>query len=192
MVRTVDPYKILEIDFYATDEEIKKAYYRAVKKYHPDKYIGSAMYNISQEKIKQINEAYQSILSIRRGKTSNDNVRLDSGMTVYSKISLLLNDGNIDEAEKQLDAITLKDGKWYYYKGCICSAKGWHQEATRCFKRCCEYSPDNCQYKYAFNRVTSHNVFFSNDIYIDSKRRNSVFKKCSERCCDCFIGDFFL
>jgi len=50
----VDYYKTLEIDYFASQEDIKKAYRTLVKKYHPDK----DMVN-SDEEIKILNEAYR-------------------------------------------------------------------------------------------------------------------------------------
>ena len=33
----MDPYKVLEIDKNASDTEIKKAYHKLARKYHPDR-----------------------------------------------------------------------------------------------------------------------------------------------------------
>lgn len=50
-------YEILEVDKNASDEIIKVAYKALVKKYHPDLKEGNAKIN-AEDKIKQINEAY--------------------------------------------------------------------------------------------------------------------------------------
>lgn len=50
-----DYYKILDIDRYATEGQIKKAYRNLALKYHPDKAGG----RISHQKFTEINEAYQ-------------------------------------------------------------------------------------------------------------------------------------
>ncbi|MCL7755093.1 TerB family tellurite resistance protein [Polaribacter sp. Z022] len=49
-------YKILEINKSATDSEVKKAYRKMVKKYHPDKLQG-----LGEEHLKGANEKFQSI-----------------------------------------------------------------------------------------------------------------------------------
>ncbi len=56
-------YKILEVDKSATNEEIKKAYRRMVKKYHPDKVItdDQAIKKGAEEKFKQVQSAYEQI-----------------------------------------------------------------------------------------------------------------------------------
>lgn len=56
-------YKILEIDKSATDAEIKKAYRKMVKKYHPDKLVNmdEAYQKGAKEKFNQVQEAYEKL-----------------------------------------------------------------------------------------------------------------------------------
>jgi DnaJ like chaperone protein len=56
-------FKILEISESASDEEVKKAYRRMAKKYHPDKVrdLGEAHQKAAQEKFLKVQEAYDTI-----------------------------------------------------------------------------------------------------------------------------------
>jgi DnaJ like chaperone protein len=56
-------YKILEIDKSATNEELKSAYRRMVKKYHPDKLrnLGPEHIKGAEEKFRQVQNAYEHI-----------------------------------------------------------------------------------------------------------------------------------
>ena len=56
-----DPYKVLGISQNASDEEVKRAYRELAKKYHPDNYVDNPLADLAQEKMKEINEAYDSI-----------------------------------------------------------------------------------------------------------------------------------
>jgi len=60
---TDSSYKILEISKEATDNEIKKAYRKMVKKYHPDKLQGLGKEHLkgANEKFQNIQAAYESI-----------------------------------------------------------------------------------------------------------------------------------
>lgn len=65
-MKTVDrdwAYKSLEIEPTATDDEIKKAYRRMAKKYHPDlvNELGEDVKKSATEKFRSINEAYESL-----------------------------------------------------------------------------------------------------------------------------------
>ena len=59
-----NPYKILDIPETATDEEVKSAYRKLAKKYHPDKYVDSPLKDVADEKMKEINEAYDMIMDM--------------------------------------------------------------------------------------------------------------------------------
>ena len=56
-------YKALEIEPTATDDEIKKAYRKMAKKYHPDlvNELGEDVKKSATEKFRSINEAYESL-----------------------------------------------------------------------------------------------------------------------------------
>jgi len=65
-MKTVDrdwAYKSLEIEPTATDVDIKKAYRRMAKKYHPDlvNELGEDVKKSATEKFRSINEAYESL-----------------------------------------------------------------------------------------------------------------------------------
>jgi len=60
-------YKILEISKDATDHEVKKAYRRMAKKYHPDKLQGVSddIIKMAEDKFNKINQAYERIMKSR-------------------------------------------------------------------------------------------------------------------------------
>ena len=62
-----DPYKVLGVQPSASDEEIKDAYRKLAKKYHPDQYADSPLKDLADEKMKEINEAYDAVTAMRRG-----------------------------------------------------------------------------------------------------------------------------
>ena len=189
----MDPYKVLEIEEYATDEEIKEAYRRAVKKYHPDRYIGNPLFDLAEEKIKQINEAYEQIATQRNHRCANLSDLRRNDCYFYSDIENMISAGNILEAERLLEKIKLRDGKWFYYKGNIFRAKGWYEEALICFKKCCEFEPDNSVYSDAFCRSSAHSKRYESESYFAADvRRNKTFKSCIGGLCDFLSGDAFI
>ena len=56
-----DPYSVLGVSRNASDDEIKKAYRDLARKYHPDNYNNNPLADLAQEKMKEINEAYDAI-----------------------------------------------------------------------------------------------------------------------------------
>jgi len=62
-----DFYKILNIPQNASDGDIKKAFYKLAKEYHPDVYKGA------EDKFKEINEAYETLSDqFKRRQYDND------------------------------------------------------------------------------------------------------------------------
>ena len=51
----------------AADEEVKKAYMKLARKYHPDNYHDNPLADLAQEKMKEINAAYEQITKSRSG-----------------------------------------------------------------------------------------------------------------------------
>jgi len=61
-------YKILEISHDATDDEVKKAYRKMAKKYHPDKLQGVSddIIKMAEEKFNKVKQAYERIMKFRK------------------------------------------------------------------------------------------------------------------------------
>ncbi len=62
-----DPYKVLGVDRNASEEEIKKAYRALAKRYHPDRHADPVAKELAEEKMAEINRAYEMIESGRAG-----------------------------------------------------------------------------------------------------------------------------
>ena len=54
------PYKVLGVPTTATDDEVKAAYRRLAKKYHPDANPGD---KVAEQRMKEINAAYDQIMN---------------------------------------------------------------------------------------------------------------------------------
>lgn len=62
----VDPYKLLGVDYEATDSEVKKAYYKLARQYHPDNFANDPVKGeLATRKMSELNAAYEQITSDR-------------------------------------------------------------------------------------------------------------------------------
>lgn len=57
-----NPYEVLGVSPGATDEEIKKAYRRLSRQYHPDANVNNPNPRLAEEKFKEVQQAYNQIM----------------------------------------------------------------------------------------------------------------------------------
>ena len=106
-----DPYEVLGVPKNATQDEIKAAYRKLAKQYHPDKYVGNPLSDLASEKFKEINEAYETLTNGNAsGKSSYSGgygQSYGSGSAgTFAQVRNLINLNSLDEAERILDAAT--------------------------------------------------------------------------------------
>ena len=157
-----DPYKILGVSPDASDDEIKKAYRQLARKYHPDKYKDSDLASLAEEKMKEINAAYEEIQKMREsgGSYRGGYTGYGSGSTgssKFSRVRVLINAGNFSEAEQLLDETDINDrgAEWNFLKGCIELKKGNSLDASRYFDTACTMDPSNAEYANMRMRMRS-------------------------------------
>ena len=63
----MDPYQVLGVTRGASDEEIKKAYRKLSRQYHPDANINNPNKAYAEEKFKQVQQAYDQIMKEKQG-----------------------------------------------------------------------------------------------------------------------------
>lgn len=188
-----DPYKVLGVSENATDEEIKKAYRELAKKYHPDAYMNNPLKDLAQEKMKQINEAYDEIRRSRQngGGNSSQTSSSDGGYsytvkTDFERVRLLINSGRRTEAGIVLDNVPAekRNAEWYFLKGCVYYQGGWMMEARKYFEKAVSLEPQNLEFRQALENLESRGNYTSVNASYDC----SVCKFCAGlMCCQCFM-----
>ena len=200
-----DPYEVLGISRSATDEEVKKAYHALARKYHPDNYAGSAEAAGYEEKMKEINEAYDYIQKERSGgfNSSNSsygggsyNTYNSSGTTSFYQVRRLINEGKYSDAELIIDSTPAVDrgAEWNYLKGCLLTQRGFYYDAMRYIEIACYLDPQNPEYREAKNRLRTRSGDYGNTYRTSNNSECDVCSTCStliccDTCCECCGGD---
>ena len=193
---TKDPYSVLGIQSTATDEEVKKAYRELAKKYHPDHYADSPMADLAQEKMQEINEAYDAIMNARRG---GGNTAAGSGQASnFPDIRTLILQGRLEEAQELLDGVTpeRRDAEWYFLNGSVQYRRGWFDNAFTSFSTACRMDPGNAEYREALNRMNRYAGGFGQNPYRTGDNMGGCSAcdvcqglVCADCCCECMGGD---
>lgn len=191
-----DPYEVLGVSRNATEEEIKKAYRDLARKYHPDNYANSPLADLASEKMKEINEAYDTVLNNLHKKTesSTEDAYSSSGETSYdtgfAEIRNLINQRNFYEADLRLNSVSLekRNAEWNYLKGCVFMGRGWYFEASKYFDAACRMDPANAEYKRAFENInqSSQNLGANETASCCNLCQGLI---CADCCCEMLGGD---
>ncbi len=203
-----DPYQVLGVQPTATDDEIKSAYRALARKYHPDKYRDSDVAELAEEKMKEVNAAYDEIQKMRSGQFKGNRQNQSgqnqgsgngsygpynaNGHTGYTYIRQLINARRLGDATRILDDMPEadRDAEWYFLKGVIAAYAGHHVDAQSFIDTACGMDPDNLEYRNAADRLRNGNPNFGNGQMAGGDPCCSFCAgmACMNCCCNCCRG----
>lgn len=156
----MDPYKVLGVRPNASQDEIKKAYRKLVKKYHPDKFAGTDLEEVAKEKLQEVNEAYSILMgknTQQRSSSSYGNYDYsDNGeLNSFQQVRRFIQMGNFRQAEAILATIPNRTAEWFFLNGIILWQKGWYAEARASIQQAVQMDPGNQEYRNTLLRISS-------------------------------------
>ena len=167
-----DPYKVLGVPPDASDEEIKKAYRRLAKKYHPDLNPGDAE---AARKMKEVNAAYEQIKNPEKFRQSQPGGQ--SGYGGYSQYdpfgwggyqqswgstagdqyqraaAQYIRFGQYQQAINALSNSEQRDAYWYYLSARANYGMGNQVTALEHIRRAVSMEPNNQVYLNLLNQI---------------------------------------
>ena len=190
----MNPYEILGVSENASEEEIKEAYKELVKKYHPDKYQDNPLADLAEEKLQEINEAYDTIMKQRGSSYGGSGYGNTSySASSYDQVRRNIDAGNLAGAETILNNTRDRSAEWYFLSGIISMRKGWYDEAAVKLQTACEMEPANMEYRRhlaslrqrpgQYQNTAMGRGFTSNEDMCCKALQCYI---CADCCCDCF------
>ena len=168
-----DPYQVLGVSPDASDEEIKRAYRKLAKQYHPDLNPGD---EAAAKKMQQINAAYDQIKNPEKyqqqqqtggygGYSSYDpfggfggyqqrSYSDGDGADNYQKAAYnYIRFGRYQEALNALSNASQRDARWYYLSALAHDGLGNQVTALEHIRRAVSMEPDNPEYLQALEEI---------------------------------------
>lgn len=192
-------FEILGVPKGSSQEEIKKAYRKLAMKYHPDQYGNNPLKDLAEDKMKDINEAYNFLMN-NYNSASNDNSNNNnnqynnqSSSSDYASIRMDIQRNDFITAEQKLQRISVRDAEWNYLMGVVYMNKGWYDAAYDYIRTACSLNPTNMEYRQAFDMINRQNAAYSQPY-----RRSSCGSDpcdfciklwCADSLCECLGGD---
>ena len=170
-----DPYKVLGVSRDASDDEIKRAYRKLAKQYHPDVNPGDAE---AARKMQEINAAYEQIKNPEKAYQSSSS---QSGYGSYgydpfggawqqsqqqsqdsyqNAAYQYIRFGRYQEALNTLNNSAERNARWYYLSALAHHGIGNRITALEHIKRAVSMEPDNYEYLQTLERMENGGTFY--------------------------------
>lgn len=159
----IDPYSILGVSPNASDEEVKKAYRKLSRIYHPDANIDNPNKEQAEEKFKQVQQAYEQIMREREQGSAGygsgayggfggfsgqaDNSYQDEESMRRQAAANYIQSGHYREAMNVLQSLFQHNGQWYYLSSMANMGLGNNVNALNDIREAVRLEPDNAQYR---------------------------------------------
>jgi molecular chaperone DnaJ len=198
-----NPYEVLSVSQSASDDEIKRAYRDLTRKYHPDANVNNPLADLAEEKFKEVQEAYDTIMKERQqgggfAGNSGTSGSYYGGAASYGGTS---NDPNLQTAFQYIQArqyqsalhllnqCSTRNAQWYYLSAFANANIGNTILARDHAAQAVNMEPGNFQYRQLLNQLEWNSQRYQNNPYGGGYGYGTSSCGTGNLCCDLWCAD---
>ena len=140
-----NPFEVLGIPTSSGEQEVLAAYRARVKTCHPDQYQDEDDRRVAQERLVEINLAYEQALKLCSRRRVGFNLISQEEAKHFA--SRLIEQGNLESALRQLNRADSKDAEWFFMQGNILMGLRKYETAHQSYREAVRQDPDNRAYR---------------------------------------------
>ena len=203
-----DPYKVLGVSPDASDEDIKRAYRRLAKKYHPDLNPDDKE---AARKMQEVNAAYEQIKNPEKFQQQQQTGGYGAGYGGYydpfggyrqqqayggqtgdqyqQAAYQYIRFGRYQEALNALQSSSERNARWYYLSALANDGLGNQVTALEHIRRAVSMDPDNPEYLSALNQIENGGAAYRRQAG-NFRGFSMGFDPCTQLCL-CYLANIF-
>ena len=199
---TKNPYEVLGVSPNTSDDEIKRVYRELMRKYHPDANVNNPLADLAEEKFKEVQDAYDTIMREREhggnngysygyggGSYQQQSSYSGQSNTEIQAVCNYINNRRYQEALNLLNRMPNRDAQWYYLSGAANMGIGNNVVARDHAAQAVNMEPNNPQYQQLLNQMNWTSQRYQNNPYGGGYGTGSSSCGTGNMCCDLWCAD---
>ena len=171
----------------ATKEELNAAYEALRAKYLEERFMDGDVGNNAAIMLTRIETAYNDLIrEFDESATSHEEGS-------FTRVEELLKDGNLTDAQRELDSFNERGARWHYLQSVLFYKKGWINESKKQLEIAIQLEPNNEKYKETYRklneRIKADSQRTSDSVYqgqtVNSADENQMGGSFCANCIEC-------
>jgi curved DNA-binding protein CbpA len=200
-----DPYEVLGLKRGASKDEVKSAYRKLAKKYHPDMNENNPLQDLAEEKFKEIQWAYDEIMngsssssaygSNNYSNTSNSGSYQGNSDSSLFSVRQQVNMGRYQDAIRSLNTVQNRNAEWNFLMGVCYVNLGSTGQGLQFVQRAVSMEPQNAEFQNFLNQIMNMQRNYNQRAYYNGGGRSNSSTDCctqlicADCLCECLGGD---
>lgn len=134
-------------------EEIEQAYSTLKAKYMEERFLDGEAGNNAAKMLGKIETARDELIAELNEQIKCEDDSTETG-EAYARVEQLIKDGNLQDAQRALDAFNERNAEWHYLQSVVFYRKNWVNESKKQLEIAMRLDAGNEKYKEAYKKLS--------------------------------------